>query len=320
MGNGITKKEHYVPQCYLKAWCVPNTEQVFVYDKKRYQFRKSSIKDIASERYFYDTEFINLLNKEQLQALSKGKISIRKDADPQILEHTYADIVETFYKDSLDKLINDARKATPWTINNCYFVMPKEKEDFSQLLTIQFLRTKQMRNEIGDSSKLLLNALKEMGFSEEQIAKYDLSKEQIKNIHLRMLNDIGHLTKIAESFYYLTWVLCINRTDKKFYTSDSPIIRRAHIHDPIIGTNGLRSKGIEVFIPLAPDILLLMLDGVFHGTSNKDRRYIEFLDSRNIDYYNSLTILNCDTCIFSQDEEWSTLYEIKARNPNLFKA
>ena len=29
-----TKKQHYVPQSYLKAWAIPGTYQVHVYDKK----------------------------------------------------------------------------------------------------------------------------------------------------------------------------------------------------------------------------------------------------------------------------------------------
>ena len=47
-----TKKEHFIPQCYLKAWTEPGTKQVFVYDKLRNQFRQNSIEDIGCERHF----------------------------------------------------------------------------------------------------------------------------------------------------------------------------------------------------------------------------------------------------------------------------
>ena len=47
------KKQHYVPQCYLEAWAIPNTHQIFVYDKKTSRDRKSNIIDVASENRFY---------------------------------------------------------------------------------------------------------------------------------------------------------------------------------------------------------------------------------------------------------------------------
>ena len=34
-----TKKQHYVPQSYLKAWAIPGTYQVHVYDKKTDKWR-----------------------------------------------------------------------------------------------------------------------------------------------------------------------------------------------------------------------------------------------------------------------------------------
>lgn len=43
-----TKKQHYVPQSYLKAWAIPGTYQVHVYDKKTDNERVNSINDIAS--------------------------------------------------------------------------------------------------------------------------------------------------------------------------------------------------------------------------------------------------------------------------------
>ena len=172
MGRRTTKKQHFVPQCYLKAWKISDDkESVFVFDKEKDSFRQNSIEDIASERYFYDADFINLLNEKQLHDLLEGKIRLRDDADPQIMEHTYADLVETVYKDLLEKLIKSAREATPWIINNCYFIMPDDKETLSALLAIQFLRTKQIRNDLIESSKLLGQSLRNMGFPEQDAVR-----------------------------------------------------------------------------------------------------------------------------------------------------
>lgn len=49
---GKTKKEHYVPQCYLRNFMIPGTnEKINVFDKSLEQVRlKQNILDNASER------------------------------------------------------------------------------------------------------------------------------------------------------------------------------------------------------------------------------------------------------------------------------
>jgi len=62
------KKQHYVPQCYLEAWAMPETHQINVYDKELRKSRVSNIIDVASENYFYDINFDKALtNEERLQ-------------------------------------------------------------------------------------------------------------------------------------------------------------------------------------------------------------------------------------------------------------
>ncbi len=57
-----TKKEHYVPQCYLKNF-VNENERIAVFDKKLLQSRLQRTTDIAMENYFYDIDFDDLMNK-----------------------------------------------------------------------------------------------------------------------------------------------------------------------------------------------------------------------------------------------------------------
>ena len=51
---GKTKKEHYVPQCYLKNFMIPGTdEKINVFDKSKEQVRlKQNILDNAYIRIF----------------------------------------------------------------------------------------------------------------------------------------------------------------------------------------------------------------------------------------------------------------------------
>lgn len=54
------RKQHYVPQFYLKQWCKEKSDkQLYAYDKERKKSFSSNIEDIASSNYFYDLDNIN---------------------------------------------------------------------------------------------------------------------------------------------------------------------------------------------------------------------------------------------------------------------
>ena len=84
--------------------------------------------------------------------------------------------------------------------------------------------------------------------------------------------------------------------------------------------NGLASKGVEVFYPISPNLILIMFDGTYHKEVEPyDRWYIELNDSSNIDYYNSLMAMRADRMIFSCDNNFAILEEMKRKNPDVFR-
>lgn len=321
LNANMTKKEHVVPQCYLEAWTRTGSKQVFVFDKLRKMYRQNSIEDVACQRHFYDTHPVFLLKHEELKKLTQEGKTIDPDADQQVIEHIYADQVETLYKDYLEKLISIARSATPWAIKNCYFINFEEKEELSQLITIQYIRTKSVRNRLEESGKCLSKVLRDMGIPDGQIKKYQMTKEQVKNTHLQMMTDLEKLESIASSFYNLTWMLCVNRSPVKFYTSDNPIFPIPHYTPdlaPASSGAGLRCKGVEVFFPLAPDCALTMFDGEYHQASEYDRRFAVSDICEIVDYYNSMIAVHAEETVFSQDGNWEVINEMLVNEPKIF--
>lgn len=105
-------------------------------------------------------------------------------------------------------------------------------------------------------------------------------------------------------------MLGINRTEVNFYTSDNPIGLRGHEKKttPFIQGTGLASAGVEIFYPLAPDLILVMVDGNYHKHLVKDeRRYIEFDHIPTIEYYNSLAAMNSERFIISCNDDFALL-------------
>jgi len=314
-----TKKQHYVPRCYLDAWAIPNTYQVHVYDKKMDKTRINSINDIASENYFYDVALDEVISHQIFDNLRKQDVLTQNNLISQGIEHAFANDIEGPFSQLLKELISKSESATPWTINNCYFISEQKKSEMSAFLSLQFIRIKQVRNNIIESADCLSQALKDMGVSTDMIERYSVPKKETKNIHVQMLMDYESLSEITQSFFNFTWILGVNRTEKKFYTSDSPIGTLAHVKHPFMSMGGLKSEGVEVFFPISPTCILIMVDGSYHtNITQLERRYLVIDDVKEVDCYNSLCAMRSERCVFSTDGSFLLIEEMKKDNPSVF--
>ena len=315
-----TKKQHYVPQSYLNAWDISGKHQIYVFDKTSESKRINNIQDVASENYFYDINPNDIFSHEFMESLHEQGITCDDENDSQIIERAFAEEIEKPFSDLLKTIIDKASALTPWHIKNCFFISEDKKLEFSGYLSLQLIRTKHIRSSIRESADCLIQVMKDMGFPNVGIAKYAVSKEKAKRIHINMLLDSQHLVEIVGCFYQLTWMLGVNKTQKKFFTSDTPIGTWGHIKDPILPMNGIASRGVEAFFPLSPDVILIMVDGSYHTHClSLERKYIEITEDANIDYYNSILAMQAERLIFSADDNMTLLDSMKKRNPGIFK-
>lgn len=82
-----TKKQHYVPQCYLKRWDFSGAHQVYVYDKVQDKYRINNVEDIASERYFYDLNKSDRFSSSLLEELRENTFLSGYLSQEQSIEH-----------------------------------------------------------------------------------------------------------------------------------------------------------------------------------------------------------------------------------------
>lgn len=311
-----TKKEHFVPRCYLDRWA-NEKGQLYVYDKVAKKSRKSNKNDIACEKFFYDIDK-SILTTDKIEMLKN--LGIDPDIDEQFIEHFMASNVEDAYSKMLKKIIITAEGATPWYEKNCFFISELDKLYFSICLAFQFVRTKTVRNSIKNSSNCLEQVLKDMNVPQRTIDKYILKEGEDKNIHSNMVIDIKHIGELAHSFFSLTWILGKNKTSMSFYTSDNPIGTKGHIHHPFLSMNGLDSRGVEVFFPLSPKCILIMYDGSYHKTPlPMDRRYVNMTELEDIENYNTLCVCTSERCVYSNDGNFTLIGKLLEKDPNVFE-
>lgn len=291
-----------------------------MFDKKTCRTRINSINDIASENCFYDVNPNDVFSEAARIKFREIGLSWDNDAMSQGIEKAFAEGIETRFSELLNVIRDKAKKATPWIINNCYFISAEQKIELSMYLAIQFIRGVQVRNTIRDSADCLVQVLKEMGAKDEMVAEYSISKADSKIIHTQMLLDYNNMCDFAIHFLRLTWLLGINSTKRKLYTSDSPIGTFAHIKDPIRSMSGLGCKGVEVYFPISPNCILIMVDGSYHvGWQPLERHYVSIDNEEFIEFYSWNCAMRSERCIYSQDGNFSTIDRMLYENTNAFE-
>ena len=238
----------------------------------------------------------------------------------QGIENGLAELVEKDFSEKLRGIIEKAQAATPWHINNCVFLSPEQKGELAAYLAIQFIRTKSIRRGFQDAADCLNQSLIDMGAPSAMIEEYLVSQTEAKNMHIRTMLDVEYLTQVAMGFLRLTWILGINRTPVKLYTSDDPITAIAHLYHPAMPMNGICSKGVEVIFPLTPNLVLIMIDGEYHTSLlSYERRYMVIDEERLIESYNSEMALHADRVVISSDGNYELLKKMKSKQPDVFK-
>ena len=312
------KNQHYVPKCYLKSWCMPNSNQLNVYDKGKRKVRVNHIDDVASENYFYDLDFSGTLSEETIKNLGLEGVDLSKIDEGQYLENYFSNNVEGAYKTLLQRIINKVMSMSAWEIKNCYFISEEDLIGLSYFIAIQFIRVKSVRDSIADSADCLDQALIDMGVPETLRKKYWVSEQKLKIIHAKMLVNKKQIIEETMIFGNHIWILLFNKTSQPFYTSDNPIGTIEHIKDPIFSMSGIACKGVEIFFPISPKLMLVMFEREYHSDKNKyDKRIIEIDNVEDVRRYNARSVLNSLYCTYSPDDDFSIVDDMLKKNPNI---
>lgn len=174
-------------------------------------------------------------------------------------------------------------------IKNNGSITANQKEAMSYFLTVQILRTRKFRNLL----QVVLN---------EKMAK-------LKQAEL-MFNPANH-NPIIKKLKNHIWIIGINKTTQPFYTSDNPIVRRAHKTHPIRSFTGFGSQGIEVAFPLSSRCIILMFEKTFFKKFvDLDCKSIPIFTENAVKAYNELQVLQSHRQIYCMTSEFALAEQI----------
>lgn len=292
------KTQHYVPRFYLKNFTCSD-DKIFVYDKTTDKVFNTAVENIACENYFYDSaKFENEIQEEQY--LEKFYSSIESDFAP-----FYFDFISKIESKEKDKISED------------------DKKKFAEFLVLQIDRTKEHREMSIQSYSIVKKQLLEKGFTEKQLIDFgfEIKNPDPKDLHIESIlagNEMRDtLSEILENHI---WILIENNTNQPFFTSDNPIAKIANIKDEYISHDGYASEGIEIIFPLNSKYLFVLCEReYFKNLEAIENSKLIISDIENVNYYNSLEIIRSYRQVFSSDNCFEIIPELKKVNPESFQ-
>ncbi|GAB6496563.1 hypothetical protein OA45_00064 [Bacillus sp. UMTAT18] len=308
---GRVKNEHYVPQSYLKAFA-NNKEQLFVYDKIKKTSYINKVNKVAAEGKFFDLPLPEGVSIPEVEKMNKE----------QLIEKHFAEDIEGPYKNYL----NQIRTRYVMTVEpkGKVAITEEEKTELAYLITVQMLRTKQHRENVGAMQSKFLQALidgeltRKSADYEHGEVKVKVPEVNTKILQASMLFKPETTTAFAKELEKHCWFVLVNNTEQPFYTSDNPVVRYAHKRDELRSYGGIASEGVEIALPISSKLMLVMMERSYHShwlpTENK---FFTVDVVKIVDFYNSLQVVHSHRQIFCSENKFKLVEQIKEERPEV---
>lgn len=175
----------------------------------------------------------------------------------------------------------------------------EEKIVIAMFIILQLNRTKTALKDSEEISEKLMESMQ--NFAAESEIKINFGNNNPKEVWRSIFKSTPYFTEIL---LQKKWVLL--ESNKMFYTSDNPVVRANYTYrNSIRGVLGLKSKGIEIYFPLGDSLILcLYCEKTFEMPKNT------LCKIENIEYFNSLQILNSDRYVFSSQNNFELAKDI----------
>lgn len=260
------KNQHYIPKFYLRKFSVENNEKqigVFNIDNKIF-IQRGKLKSQGSKNFFYGQDGVIETNLSEIE----GHLGIT-------LKHIIT-----------NKIV--PRKLSNEHINILLFII---LTDLRNPVSINLMR---------DSFDQVRNLLKELDPNADLDKLFpNITHEETVQISLSSIKEV--LPEIMD----LDYKILINSTIKPFITSDFPIVKYNQYLElkNWVGTkSGYGLDGLQIFIPLTSELILVFYDSAIYKAGNKKQRLIEITNERDVESLNILQFVNCLGTIYFNEK------------------
>lgn len=238
MANKV-KMQHYVPRSYLQNFAETrgkSSPQVYCYSKPDRHVFKTSLGNIAGGNEFYDVPEDPDQQFESWLSQIEGRFN--------------SSVSKVLEEESLTALNEDDRSSIAFTVI-IQELRTLERREFHREM---FDRIHQIfeGETLGPKAEKQFEELKELK-TDEGVTRFQ--REVVKE----------NAPELADILQNLKWILFKNETESPFWTSDHPILRYNEFDHGLYGGLGLENRGIQVYLPLSPTLVLSFTDPEIYG-------------------------------------------------------
>ena len=296
-----TINQHYVPKAYLKQFANAK-EQIWVYDKHKRKKFQTHIRNVAAERFFYDTEQVRKIT-----------------GDKQFVEKYLCNVEGTF---------ENLMRTLPGTFGSLNFrgIGKRDKHFLSIYMVLQMLRTKEHRIRAQQHAEILqaviMQACDERGLDPHKHPQFDgtSAAELARDMQAEQLLDGGIIQEFSGYLREHIWVVNRVHAGDAFLTSDEPFVKRAWVRHPVRSMSGIRSKGIEIAFPLNPRYVLSLCERTHFtplGLGLIEGEVLQQTCTENTIYHNYMQIRHSNRYLFSSTDNFSLVETVLNEEPHL---
>jgi hypothetical protein len=261
------KNQHYIPKFYLRNFSYKkNLKQIGIFNvTNKFYFQKAPIKSQGSKSFFY------------------GEDGIIEDL-LSLIENEFASHIK----------------------NIIVSVKIPEKGSLEHYRILEFIILSDLRNPVlinysKQTRKVLKQKLEELhpGKSiDENIVKEITHKEAVSLA-------LSSIRKVIVNTVDLGMKLLINKTNIPFITSDYPIVKYNQFFEEKKypgGKSGYGSKGLQLFFPISPEIILILYDTEIYKVGFNKRDTLNIENEQAVKQLNLLQLLNCQSTLFFNEK------------------
>ncbi|MHB8637985.1 MAG: DUF4238 domain-containing protein [Fimbriimonadaceae bacterium] len=291
--NNKTRAQHYVPQFYLRHFA--DRETVRAYDKRDDKIFASGTHGLAQESYFYD------LDPKLLSEECSGD-------ELQIAEHALCEI-EGRAARAIGLLLHE---------RNYRGLRRNIQKEVAFFLAIQYLRTRQTRDEIGELASLVIKGVAAKDpRSPKDVGEVRLAESSKAVLQLKALFNPDLWSVLVNVLMGHIWNVARAPDQTEFITSDHPVAVLPHVKGEGTSHAGLGSRGVEIVFPLAPSCLLILKERSFHAAERNThgRNVIQTADQ--VTFYNELQVRQSRRWLYAATDSFDGARALCEAEPEL---
>ena len=290
----MTKHQHYVPQFYLREFASED-EQIWVYDKVADKSFLTSVRNVAGERYFYDSDEVAQITGDR-QAVEKYLSSLEGD-----------------FREKIGRLLVRLRTGGYQRLH------PETRTVISVFAAFQLVRTKEYRIKSRQISEQFIKFISKHPRNEKMLAEVEssMSEKSLRESHAQQLLDLPEITRMAEVLSAHIWVIAKRHSSQSFYTSDEPITKHGNVERFGRGNDGIACEGIEVHVPLSHDYSLTLYDRKHFGdVAQLDGKVMELNSDQHMVYQRQFPVKYSSRFVFCREDDFELARRICAEEPH----